>query len=129
MTKFILHSGDEAGDQGLMVSASDPATKSFGAWSVVAELERQLWVFNPDVHYAFSLESDGGPHRAMKVFYQTISTPSTVIAKDDPSIDDLYLPRETITSLIRNLQRTNRMLPESARIFQQWKAALMSRTG
>ncbi|KAJ5970930.1 uncharacterized protein N7479_000848 [Penicillium vulpinum] len=92
-----------------------------------------LWVFNPDMRYS---NSSAGcsimAQQAMKVFYQNsldvdellhpeIGNPSPL------SVEELELPSMIFEAMSQALTRSNKMLPLSARRFNEWHVGLLSR--
>lgn len=68
----------------------------------------------------------------MKVFYQATDDVekflSPELGKASPlSVEELELPSSTMTSLSTSLQRSNDMLPFSAKRFSEWQVGLLSR--
>ncbi len=60
----------------------------------------------------------------MKVFYQTVTDASALLASSN-TMEELCLPLQTITNLHRCFDRTNLLLPTSARTFKEWRVALL----
>ncbi|KAJ5520403.1 Ubiquitin-conjugating enzyme E2C-binding protein [Penicillium fimorum] len=92
-----------------------------------------LWVFNPDMRYS---NSSAGcsimAQQAMKVFYQ--KTPNVdellhpEIGNPSPlSVEELELPSMIFEAMSQALTRSNKMLPLSARQFNEWDVGLLSR--
>ncbi|KAJ5233721.1 uncharacterized protein N7469_005487 [Penicillium citrinum] len=92
-----------------------------------------LWVFNPDLRYSNSSSGCSiSAQQAMKVFYQATDDVekflSPELGKASPlSVEELELPSSTMTSLSTSLQRSNDMLPFSAKRFSEWQVGLLSR--
>ena len=84
-----------------------------------------LWVFNPSIYYSSSLlPPPPRPHRAMKIFHKSTSNPGQTL-KDDDHLEEVVLRQEEVDAIIVELDRSNAMLPESARTFQDWQVGLL----
>lgn len=70
-------------------------------------------------------------HRAAKIFYKPLpndTTPTSFLDTNSTTHEELYLssPAE-LAELRATLQRSNAMLPASAKVFQEWKVGLLDR--
>ena len=70
--------------------------------------------------------------QAMKVFYQVTDDVDAIINRDlgkpSPlSVEELELPSMVFEALSNALLESNRMLPASARKFNEWQVGLLSR--
>ena len=64
----------------------------------------------------------------MKIFYRTITEPSTKDeASADSKIEDLQLPQYVIRQLLLDLKVSTTVLPQSARQHQAWTIGLLER--
>lgn len=63
----------------------------------------------------------------MKIFYQTVSEPVTVLEKNISSIDELPLPENAFRTLWADLKASTKILPKSARKLHQWDIGLLER--
>jgi len=101
--KVVVH--DEAGNQGLLV-----------------------WVFNPDIYYS---SSKRGPtaHRAMKVFYKTLDEePGKFLETSGAAAyEELVVPAEDYEEFTTTLRESADVLPQAARVFQEWSVGLLDR--
>jgi ubiquitin-protein ligase E3 D len=89
-------------------------------------------VFTPDLHFSSSVDEDrrNDPTRALKVFWK--KAPKDLMQGDlltaqNLSIEDIALPSELFESLETALAESPRLLPASARNFQDWNVALLER--
>lgn len=93
----------------------------------------QLWVFNPDLRYSNSSSGYSiNAQQAMKVFYQNVDDVDKLLnpelGKVSPlSVEELELPSSILQSLSSSLEKSNNMLPVSARRFNEWHVGLLSR--
>lgn len=71
--------------------------------------------------------------RAMKIFFQTKDNAEALLHPEPGktsslSLEELRLPVSTYDSLLAALEASNRMLPQSARTFQEhWKVGILHR--
>ncbi|KAJ9237878.1 hypothetical protein DTO169E5_5049 [Paecilomyces variotii] len=92
-----------------------------------------LWIFNPDIRYSsVSPNHSVTSQRAMKAFFQHISDVEKILEPEQGkpasmSLEELYLPRDTYQDIASTLNRSNEMLPASARSFREWKVGFLSR--
>ncbi|KAJ5965940.1 hypothetical protein N7481_012654, partial [Penicillium waksmanii] len=92
-----------------------------------------LWVFNPDLRYSNSSSGYSvNAQQAMKVFYQNVDDVDKLLSpelgKVSPlSVEELELPSSILQSLSFSLEKSNNMLPLSARRFNEWHVGLLSR--
>lgn len=68
----------------------------------------------------------------MKAFFQYISDVEKILEPEQGkpasmSLEELYLPRDTYQDIASTLNRSNEMLPASARNFREWKVGFLSR--
>ena len=68
----------------------------------------------------------------MKVLYQAVDDVEKLLSPEVGkasalSVEELELPSSTMTSLSTSLQRSNDMLPFSAKRFNEWQVGLLSR--
>ncbi|KAI1622402.1 ubiquitin-conjugating enzyme E2-binding protein [Exophiala viscosa] len=101
--KVVVH--DEVGSQGLLI-----------------------WVFNPDIYYS---SSKRGPtaHRAMKVFYKTLDEePGKFLETSGAAAyEELVVPAEDYEEFTTTLRESTDVLPQAARLFQDWNVGLLDR--
>ncbi|KAH0842138.1 hypothetical protein FOPE_07402 [Fonsecaea pedrosoi] len=85
-----------------------------------------LWIFNPDIYYS---SSKRGPtaHRAMKVFYKSLSNPEEFLDGAGSNCEELVVPEEDFSDFRRTLEESTEILPPSARTFQEWDVGLLDR--
>lgn len=61
----------------------------------------------------------------MKIFYQSVSEPSSLAEKQFMVMDELRLPDYVLHSLHANLKATGNFIPVTARKFQEWDVGLL----
>lgn len=85
-----------------------------------------LWIFNPDIYYS---SSKRGPtaHRAIKVFYKTLSDPVKFLDANSNTYEELLVTGEDFADFKQSLQESTSILPQSARRFQDWDVGLVDR--
>ncbi|EXJ88670.1 hypothetical protein A1O1_05601 [Capronia coronata CBS 617.96] len=85
-----------------------------------------IWIFNPDIYYSSSRR---GPtaHRAMKVFYKTLSDPLKFLDANSNTYEELVVTEEDLADFRKSLQESTTILPQSARKFQDWDVGLIDR--
>ncbi|KAF5016355.1 hypothetical protein F66182_11988, partial [Fusarium sp. NRRL 66182] len=92
-----------------------------------------LWAFNPDLRYSSSSADHSiVSRRAMKVLYQNVTDVEGILEPEDGaptplSLEELFLPENIYDELVVSLQRSNLLMPISARIFREWNVALLDR--
>ena len=91
--------------------------------------ELLLWVFNPSLLISSSSQTllPTKPKRVMKIFYQR---PVPVLSRsgaDDLSTDELFLPPHILAILLVRLDKSQEMLPESARKLGAWQVGVLER--
>ena len=86
-----------------------------------------LWVLIPDLKYSASCISDGQPRRAMKILYQKTQKPRDFVDANHESVDEFPLPEAILEKITDYLEKSNRLLPDSARTFQIWQVGLLDR--
>ena len=86
-----------------------------------------LWVLIPDFKYSASCITDGQPRRAMKILYQKTPKPREFMDANHENVDEFPLPAAILETITENLKRSNRLLPNSAQKFQNWKVGLLDR--
>ncbi|KZF23837.1 hypothetical protein L228DRAFT_267798 [Xylona heveae TC161] len=84
------------------------------------------WVFTPDLRYSASTKAEG-PQRAMKVFFKTLQNPENVLAEQNMSVEEIYLPLNAFLAVHEALESSNSLLPVSAQRFQDWCVGLLDR--
>lgn len=90
----------------------------------------ELWVFTPDMTYCSS-EDGGEPVKASKILFRA-TDPSKMGERDTLGsqqlhVEELGLPSVLERELSRLLEQSNESIPEAARMFQDWKVALLPR--
>lgn len=86
----------------------------------------QLWVFTPDLIYTTSDEREG--RRSMKIFYRTISDPSTRSeVSSDSKVEELQFPSYVVRQVLLDLRVSTNILPASSRYHQLWTIGLLDR--
>lgn len=63
--------------------------------------------------------------RAMKIFYQTVTEPSSLLEKQSVVMDELRLPGFVLRSLHTNLKASGNFMPRTARKLQEWDVGLL----
>lgn len=68
----------------------------------------------------------------MKVLYQNVTDVEGILEPEDGaptplSLEELFLPENIYDELVVSLQRSNLLMPISARIFREWNVALLDR--
>ncbi|EED12306.1 conserved hypothetical protein [Talaromyces stipitatus ATCC 10500] len=91
-----------------------------------------LWAFNPDLRYSSSSADHSIiSRRAMKVLYQNVTDVEGILEPENGaptslSLEELFLPENIYNELVLSLQRTNLLIPVSARIFQTYVTIMIS---
>lgn len=120
--KFIAYSDEpEASKTALLVRYEKPKIDRPN----VADVD-QLWVFIPDLIYSSSLEQSNYKH-AMKILYRKTSHPDSRNGKGCPTTEELQLSGSILQCLHDDLVASSRLLPPSARKFQDWEVGLLAR--
>lgn len=68
-----------------------------------------------------------GPQRAMKILYRPLEDPATILEKESMKTEAVVLPEHILSTLHMNLNKSNLMLPSSARVLQEWKVGVLNR--
>ena len=63
----------------------------------------------------------------MKVFYRSEPNVQETLDENSASVEELFLPRLILKDFSHTLERSNNLLPPSARKFQTWNVALLDR--
>ena len=68
----------------------------------------------------------------MKVLYQNVTDVEGILEPENGapillSLEELFLPENIYDELVLSLQRSNQLIPISARIFREWNVALLER--
>lgn len=68
----------------------------------------------------------------MKVLYQNVTDVEAILEPENGvptplSLEELFLPENIYDELVLSLQRSNILMPISARIFREWNVALLDR--
>lgn len=68
----------------------------------------------------------------MKVLYQNVIDAEGILEPDNGapaplSLEELFLPENIYDELTQSLERSNSLLPDSARVFREWNVALLDR--
>ncbi|KAL2352205.1 ubiquitin-conjugating enzyme E2-binding protein [Cryomyces antarcticus] len=94
----------------------------------------KLWIFTPDLRFSSSYltKSRNDPTRAMRVFWQPLSPQSedqshSALTQENLSVEEIELPSRAFRALTQRLEFTARLLPLSARKFQEWNVGLLER--
>jgi len=61
----------------------------------------------------------------MKVFFKTLEDGKAEVDKED--VEEVLMPMNVIASLKAALEKSNSLLPQSARSFQEWNVGLLER--
>ncbi|KAF7588848.1 hypothetical protein BBP40_005095 [Aspergillus hancockii] len=92
-----------------------------------------IWVFNPDMQYSNS-SSDHNitAQRALKIFFQDVADVDAMLHPElgktsSLSLDELRVPSNVFSAVSETLKSRNKMLPDSAREFREWKVGIMHR--
>ncbi|KAF2435842.1 hypothetical protein EJ08DRAFT_580048 [Tothia fuscella] len=90
-----------------------------------------LWIFTDDLCFSSSVDrhSRCDPTRAMKIFYKSIDNPKEVIEKNQFSHEQLTFPTNIFEQLKQSLVESAKLLPSSARKFQDWNVGMLERFG
>lgn len=86
-----------------------------------------LWIFNPNIYYSSSRKSPPTAYRAMKIFYKPVSDAFSLLDEHSTSLEELVLPRADLDELSETLKQSTAILPQSARVFQDWAVGLLDR--
>jgi len=89
----------------------------------------QLWVFAPDMRYCSSVTTASQPKRAMKVMYQSVKSPSKTIENSRSTVDEIQFPAQVLNQIQADLEKSNLMIPASARKLQEWHVGFLDRFG
>ena len=71
--------------------------------------------------------SPGGPKRALKIFYKTVSEPAPTLEKQGMKLEELVLPDYVVHILHTELTASTDILPSSTKKFQDWEVGLLER--
>lgn len=63
----------------------------------------------------------------MKIFWQTTSNGDEILQKRNSSFEEVNLPKGLFESLYKSLDCNAKLLPSSARKFQDWNVSLLAR--
>ena len=68
----------------------------------------------------------------MKVLYQNVTDVEGILEPENGvpiplSLEELFLPENIYDELLLSLQRSNQLIPISARVFREWNVALLER--
>lgn len=69
----------------------------------------------------------GDSRRAMKIFYQSVSEPLSLLERNSSSVDELPLPENAFRTLQADLRASTNILPKSASKLHQWDIGLLER--
>ncbi|KAI4917595.1 uncharacterized protein J4E92_008989 [Alternaria infectoria] len=89
-----------------------------------------IWVFTPDLLFSSSIPTPGrlDPTRTMKVFYQKQTWQALKPGEpESASIEDVEFPLELYEELEKGLERSQKLLPPTAKKFQGWDVGLLER--
>lgn len=86
----------------------------------------KVWIFNANIFYSSTMLPES-PKQAMKVYYKHILNPSKILEQESSKVDELQLPSDAMTSLVSALHTSSRLLPISARKFQEWTVGFLER--
>lgn len=84
-------------------------------------------MFNPDLVYSSTCETDGSPKRAMKILYRVVADPAKFLERNFAEADEIELPEQVLRDLQLNLKSSGMLLPSSARRLQDWEIGLLNR--
>ncbi|KAF2159144.1 hypothetical protein M409DRAFT_30428 [Zasmidium cellare ATCC 36951] len=90
----------------------------------------KIWIFTPDINVSSSEAKDDGPMRAIKILWleSTVSPEASgSLNRQALSEGELELPPSEMELLRRTLLQSAKLLPDSAKKFQSWNVALLSR--
>ena len=117
-TRHLLHSLESQGVRKFVIR------RSTGAAAL------RMWVFSPDLTISSSVAEDSGPVRVMKVMWQPCDADMAGSDKLDAqrlSEGDIELAGYEFEDLEKVLQESSKLLPESGRVFQDWRVVLLRR--
>ncbi|KAI4920589.1 hypothetical protein J4E85_009356 [Alternaria conjuncta] len=89
-----------------------------------------IWVFTPDLLFSSSIPTPGrlDPTRTMKVFYQKQTWQALKPGEpESATIEDVEFPAGLYEELEKGLERSQRLLPPTAKKFQGWDVGLLER--
>lgn len=88
-----------------------------------------LWLFTPDLGIASSASPANGPLRVTKVLWKQASAEAQEARLDAHSLSEgeIEMPGFELDALRQSLEDSAALLPEQARLFQDWKVALLER--
>lgn len=88
------------------------------------------WIFTPDLIVSTSKANAGKPFRAIKVLWEESTRQADegkLMNREALSQGDVEMQSGELQTLRRCLERSANLLPATARNFQQWSVALLSR--
>ncbi|KAL8749718.1 MAG: hypothetical protein Q9184_006697 [Pyrenodesmia sp. 2 TL-2023] len=86
----------------------------------------KVWIFNTNIIYSSTLVPES-PKQALKVYYKYIADSKKVLEQESLRVDELQLPNDATASLCAALDASTRLLPISARKFQEWTVGFLER--
>lgn len=89
-----------------------------------------IWVFTPDLLFSSSIPSPNryDPTRSVKVFYQKQTWQALQPGEPEhASIEDVEFPQDLYVELEEALKASQRLLPPTAKKFQEWNVGLLER--
>ncbi|KAK3939150.1 ubiquitin-conjugating enzyme E2-binding protein [Diplogelasinospora grovesii] len=103
-----------------------PITETITA-STETENAIHVWVMNSSIVYSSSEVNEAVP--AIKLLYRLIPREEADRMLDSVTCDaqEINLPAGAITEVVKHLDESNLLLPESQRVFKEWKVGLLKR--
>ncbi|KAI9663654.1 MAG: hypothetical protein M1821_007144 [Bathelium mastoideum] len=88
-----------------------------------------LWVFSPDISFSSSTHAEDrhDPTRAVKVMWQDYSDSTDKSNQPTFRYESLELPANVVFSMQQALRGSQKLLPSSSRIFNEWSVGLLQR--
>lgn len=89
-----------------------------------------VWVFTPDLMFSSSITRPhrSDPTRAIKCFFKKQTwAPLQPGEPESATIEDVEFPKELYDELEKSLDRSQDVLPATARRFQEWDVGLLER--
>lgn len=128
ITARLLHLIENTGIRKFHIYPTPPPSSSTSPPEPIPSL--LLWVFTPDLLFSSSTPSKNrtDPTRSMKVFYEKKTwRPLQLGEPESASMEDVEFPEELFEELGIALERSQRVLPSTARKWKGWEVGLLQR--
>lgn len=89
----------------------------------------RVWVLNANIAYSSSSGVRAQSTPAIKLLYQPITQEEADRILESVTCDaqEITLPVQALSEVVRHLDESNALLPPSERIFKGWKVGLLAR--